>query len=240
MAVVGADGCRRGWFAVRREDDGRSSFDVFERITDLWNEWGDAYLILLDVPIGLPGSLSEGRRCDTEARRLLGRRHPSVFTPPCRAAMEASTYEGASNANFKETGRKLTRQAWHIIPKIREVDCLLRRNPEARAKVREVHPEVCFWAFAGGEPMMARKKSRSGREERLHLLRQIDPGTDAIVESALGRFRRREVAWDDILDALVAALTADCEHRSLESLPGESQSDAYGLPMEMVYRGRGK
>ena len=31
-----------------------------------------------------------------------------------------------------------------IIPKIREVDSLLRGNAKARRAVREVHPEICF------------------------------------------------------------------------------------------------
>jgi len=29
MAVVDVDGCRGGWFAVRREGDGTISFEVF-------------------------------------------------------------------------------------------------------------------------------------------------------------------------------------------------------------------
>lgn len=238
MAVVGADGCRGGWFAVRREDDGWTRFDVFETIADLWDKWGDASLLLLDIPIGLTDS-TEPRRCDAEARRLLGRRRSSVFTPPCRAAMKASTYETASAINFRETGKKLTKECWNIVAKIREVDRLVRENPRARSWVREVHPEVCFWAFSGGEPMRAWKKSREGREERLRLLRRLDPATDAIVDAALDRFLRREVATDDILDALVAALTADRNLGELGSLPVEPQMDAYGLPMEMVYRARG-
>ena len=238
MAVVGADGCRTGWFAVRREDDGQACFDVFESVADLWDQWGDASLLLLDIPIGLTDS-KEPRRCDAVARRLLGRRRSSVFTPPCRAAIEASNYETASAVNFRETGRKLSMQSWNIVPKIREVDRLVRENPRARSRVREVHPEVCFWALAGGAPMNARKKSREGREERLRLLRRLDAATDAIVHSAQDRFLRREVATDDILDALVAVLTADRNPRELSSLPAEAQMDAYGLQMEMVYCARG-
>ena len=87
--------------------------------------------------------------------------------------------------------------------------------------------------------MRAWKKSSEGREERLRLLRKLDKATDTIVDAALDRFLRREVATDDILDALVAALTADRNLGELGSLPGEPQMDAYGLPMEMVYCARG-
>ena len=44
--------------------------------------------------------------------------------------------------------------------------------------------------------MTASKKRRVGADERLSLLRQIDPESDAIVGNALGQFSRREVAKD--------------------------------------------
>ena len=171
-----------------------------------------------------------------DARKVLGRRHSTVFTPPCRAALEASTYREASEDNFRVTGRKLSKQAWGILRKIREVDELVRQDPEARSRIREVHPEVCFWAFAGGKPMAHRKSTRVGWEQRLTLLRRLDSRTDSIFEGAMERFLRREVARDDVLDALVAAIAADGSEP--KTLPREPQWDAWGLPMEMVYRHR--
>ena len=235
MAVVGADGCRSGWFAVRRESGESSIFKVFGGIAELWREWSDASLILLDIPIGLPDAKHNGRLCDYEARRMIGPRRSSVFPSPSRASFQGPTYEAASAANYRETGKKLTKQTWAISPKIREVDRLLRENAEARSKIREVHPEVCFRAFAG-RTLKKPKKRRPGFEERLKILTQIDAAVDTLIESALEKFRRAEVERDDILDATVAALTAGCGHGRLLSLPcGEPQQDAYGLPMEMVY-----
>jgi predicted RNase H-like nuclease len=123
---------------------------------------------------------------------------------------------------------------WGIVPKVKEVDDFLGRCPEARSRVREVHPEVCFGAFAGGA-MKHRKGIKAGYQERLNHLRRLDPATDSIVDSALREFPRMKVAKDDILDSLVAALTADCSPDRLESLPVEPQWDACGLPMEMLY-----
>lgn len=231
MPVVGVDGCKSGWFAVRLELDGRSCFRVFCRIEDLWKEWSDASLILIDIPIGLSDT---NRQCDTCARRVLRHRHSTVFTPPCRAALKPSTHEKASEENFRVTCRKLSKQAWGILPKIREIDEFMRRSTEARLRIREVHPEVCFWAFAGA-PMTHRKQSPVGFKERLNLLCQLDERTDSIVCRALDRFRRSKVAKDDILDALVAAITADRDTHELRSFPSEPQLDEYGLPMEMVY-----
>jgi len=42
------------------------------------------------------------------------------------------------------------------------VDELLRGDGDARSRVREVHPEVCFWGLAGGLPMNVHKKDRDG------------------------------------------------------------------------------
>ena len=71
MAVVGADGCRSGWFAVRRESNGSSIFKVFGGIAELWREWSDASLIILDIPTGLPNAKHNGRLCDYQARRKI-------------------------------------------------------------------------------------------------------------------------------------------------------------------------
>lgn len=232
MTVVGVDGCKSGWFAVRLEPGERYSFKVFRWIEELWNEWGNVSLILIDIPIGLSDTK---RRCDTDARVALGRRHSTVFTPPCRAALEAPCYTEASDENHRVTSRKLSKQAYGILPKISEVDELVRHDTEARSRIREVHPEVCFWAFADGTPMTARKSRRDGFQERLNLLCQLDARTESIVDRALGEFRGRGVARDDILDALVAALTADCDPHELRSFPSKPQFDKYGLPMEMVY-----
>jgi predicted RNase H-like nuclease len=235
MAVVGADGCKAGWFAIRRENDGRSSCQVFRTIADLWDGCRDADLILVDIPIGLPDATQRERRCDSEARTVLGPRRSSVFTPPGRAALAAATYEDGSEANLREVGRRLSRQAWGIVPKIKEVDELLRTNLDARSKIREVHPEVCFWAFNGGAPMGHPKKSPEGGDERMGLLTQASPQVKAIVAEALRRFLRKDVAPDDILDALAATLTAECAVSELAALPSVSQTDAFSMPMEMVY-----
>jgi len=39
--------------------------------------------------------------------------------------------------------------------------------------VREIHPEVSFWALAGGKPAKYNKKTLAGRNERIVLLSAI-------------------------------------------------------------------
>lgn len=237
MAVVGADGCKGGWFAVRLEDGAGWQGRAFEGAGSLWEAWHDAALILLDVPIGLPGDGVTGRQCDGEARRLLVRpRASSVFPVPCRAAVYAAGYPEACRANRRELGTALGRQAWAIVPRIRDVDRLMCSDAEARSRIREIHPEVCFWTLAGGRPMASNKKHRSGFEERLNVLRGHDPRTDHILSDALRIYPRSLVGRDDVLDALAAALTAQTPAGQMASIPEDPQWDARGLRMEMVLR----
>ena len=57
-------------------------------------------------------------------------------------------------ARSKElTGKGLNKQTFNILPKIKEVDDSLASCGKARKIIREIHPEVCFWALAGNRPM---------------------------------------------------------------------------------------
>lgn len=225
IAVVGADGCGAGWFAVRLEGNGQWQTRVFESIGLLWAAWHDASLVLVDIPIGLPIG-EDKRRCDVEARQILGRpRGSSVFPPPCRVAPTPATYEQASQANWEVTGRLLSQQTWGILPRIREVDRLVRNNDEARSMIREVHPEMCFCAFNCALPMSFRKTTPEGYEERTNVLLKFDPRTDDNMQAALAQFPRGLVARHDIVDALVASFTAKSAADMLLSIPAEPEWD---------------
>jgi len=235
---VGADGCRLGWFAVLLYGDADWKVDVFSDVSSLWNKCSSASVILLDVPIGLRERCSQERLCDIEARKLLGpKRRSSVFPAPCRPAIcQSLSYKEASDINEQKTGRRLSLQTWNIIPKIREVDILLSEHESARSRVREIHPEICFWALAG-RPMEHSKKTRDGFSERKQVLQSVYPHTDDVISYALSTYKRKEVARDDILDALSAAVTATVGVEGLVSIPETPEFDSQGLRMEMVYRG---
>ena len=236
MFYVGADACKAGWFTVMLTEGTDWSVDVFLNISSLWNRYKDARLILLDVPIGLRERESNERSCDKEARELLGRqRCSSVFVAPSRLAIQADTYETVNEINARNTGRKLYKQTWGITPKIREVDKFLLTNLFARSRIRETHPEVCFSALAGHKPMKYSKKKKAGFLERMEVLRRVYPYTKDLVDQALRRYPRSEVARDDILDALVTAVTASAQRRGLSSIPERTEIDSQGLPMEIVY-----
>src|SRR5512143_4090806 len=143
--IGGADGCKGGWVLVTQ--DLRTGFVSWQRCStasELFYRSPELDIIALDIPIGL--TEKGGRVCDQEARQLLkGGRASSVFPAPVRAVLSATAYAEACRIGTTVEGKKLSRQAWAIAPKIREVDDLLRRDPQLRAKTREVHPEVCFY-----------------------------------------------------------------------------------------------
>ncbi len=169
------------------------------------------------------------------ARKLLrSRRASSVFPVPVREALDCSTDAEASRRNHELTGRKLSVQSLVIRKKISEVDKLLRCSEKARRLVREVHPELCFWGFAG-HSMREPKKSKEGYRERIEVLRQYRPEAGREIEGMMKRYLRKVVARDDIVDAMAAAMTASAKPSDLRTLPQVPQRDSEGLPMQMVY-----
>jgi len=234
---IGVDGCKAGWFFVCLGPEEEIIFGDFSTIEKLWQQYGNsATSILVDIPIGLPSEDNPTRRCDTEARRILGpKRQSSIFPPPCREALNTGSYQAACQVNQEITGRKISRQAWGIAPKIREMDEFLRQYPEALKCIRETHPEVCFWALNSGKAMPHSKKSEKGFEGRLDILKSRLPKSGAVVKAALGRYLRKNVTRDDVLDALILALTGFVAGGKLSAVPEVPEEDASGLTMEMVY-----
>ena len=76
--------------------------------------------------------------------------------------MGFDTYESASSQNYAQSGRRLSKQTWAILGKIREVDDFLGNTTDARQTLRESHPEVMFAALNGGRPMTHTKKTADG------------------------------------------------------------------------------
>ncbi len=234
---VGVDGCRGCcWLAVALWNDGKWNARVFEDVFLLWREYGAARLILVDIPIGLRDEGSLERLCDIEARRLLRwPRRTSVFRVPCRLAVYADTWEEASRINKELTGKRFPKQTWGIVRKIREMDEFLEANREARSRLRESHPEICFLALSG-QPMRHNKKREEGCRERLEVLEKIRPGSVEIVRKGLEKLER-DVARDDLADALALAVAAFLTTYGLATIPEVPEVDSRGLRMEMVYPG---
>src|SRR5690606_31915637 len=116
-------------------------------------------VLAIDIPIGLT---DDGPRPpDVAARALLGPRASSVFPAPVRATLNANSYEDACDLSFAARGKRLSKQSFAILPKIREVDELLRTRSatEFPVPVHEVHPEVSFCYLNDGRPMVHPKRT---------------------------------------------------------------------------------
>jgi predicted RNase H-like nuclease len=232
--VSGVDGCRGGWLAFHF--DGKNwSGDLFEVIDELYNA-SDSQLILIDIPIGLRTTESSERLCDLEARKILDKRKSSIFPVPSRLAINCNKYQSASQKNKDATGRGLSKQTFNIIPKIKEVDNFIRSehyNPR-RKKIRETHPEVCFWGLNGCSEMIYNKKYPLGICERMRALSTYAKDVNKIFDQTRKRYKKNQVADDDIIDALVCAVTA-LFNESLSTFPPTPETDNHGIPMEIVY-----
>ena len=252
IKYVGVDGCPCGWIGVGLDDGDGTSVKVRGKFSEILECFGDACLILVDMPIGLPNGVPTYRCCDNEARGKLKGRKSSVFSVPSREFVtEFKKSESLckpwaySDANKwitdKCQGAKLiSQQSFHIIKKIVEVDDALKpRDKSASPKVREAHPEICFWALNDENVMSNSKKDGWGFVERLRVVKRLIPGTDidGVFEEVRREYSNSKVGGDDILDALALAVTAKigCMNDSLKTLPEKPPTDCDGLPMEMVY-----
>lgn len=233
MAVVaGIDGCPCGWLCLTKDlSTGVVQARILCSITDLLAMDPRPEVVMVDVPIGLTDTGS--RQCDLDARsHLRPPRASSVFPAPIRSMLAAATRDDACLIGMKADGRKINQQAWAILPKIREVDTFLRSDPTLNRWIREVHPEVCFWAWNGRKAMMHRKKLLAGRSEREALVKPLYALAYAAAQSGLPRGKYGK---DDLLDAFAALWTGErVVAGKAILLPAKPPVDSCGLRMEMV------
>lgn len=192
-AVLGVDGCRIGWVGVRW--DRTTDVLVRDTIAELVEAAGPIDAVAIDIPIGLPAD--HPRQAEKLARRLLPGRTSTVFNAPAAAVLDVTDYPAGNAANRAALGLGLSKQAWYLVPKIRDVRDWLETRPQV--PVVEAHPEVCFAAMNGGV-LIDGKTTAAGEGLRRVLL--AAQGLDVEAE------RRRGVAVDDILDAAATAWTA--------------------------------
>ena len=233
MRFFGLDGCKKGWFYIGIDENDQYEFDIITSFQEIEQITINASLVLVDIPIGLREEDTRERLCDLEARKVLGNRKSSVFPASSRLALAFDDYAEASQINFHHTGRRLSKQSFAIAKKIQEVDTFIK-STGLQGKIREMHPEVCFWALNGFTPMEFSKKKNDGFNERRRLLNKYLSNTDKLVEDSRCKFLKKELATDDNLDALVGAVSARFNPKML-TLPDLPELDNKGLKMEIVY-----
>ena len=246
--VAGIDGCKAGWFAAisstTKESDQTDATCVFKlksllvatNFAEVLSKTCECELVCIDIPIGLSNGPYE-RACDLAARKLLGQpRGSSVFPAPLRPALVANDRETVSRITLECTkARKhgpvgVNKQTFSLFPGVKDVDDEI--EPFKQDRIREVHPEISFWALNDKKPMQHSKKKRPGRKERMKLLSPIFSDLEKVVAETR---KPKEIAPDDILDALVAAWTAvQTVIGKAQTLPQNPEFDSKGLRMEIL------
>jgi predicted RNase H-like nuclease len=226
--VAGVDSCPGGWLAVLvtfYEEVVDEKLVLLEGFEELSSVDPSPSFIAVDIPMGLlEAPVKGGRDCDREARKILGRpRSSSVFSPPVRPSLDCRTFEEARNYD-------LNLQSFGILPKVRELDRIM--TPNLQSRIREVHPEISFFALAGLTPAQAGKKKAEGRDERIGLLEQYF----FQVREGLGLFPASRATADDVLDAYACSWTAMRIFRGEAGcLPDDPPRDQKGLQMALWY-----
>jgi len=230
MAIVaGIDGCRTGWICAVLDTESRAvEVQILSHIADIEATLPMLAIAMIDIPIGLPNA--GARECDTLVRRLLKSRGSSVFPAPIRPMLDSEAYVGACEIGMKADGRKISKQTWFLLPKIREVDAFLHQKPKQMPQFHEVHPELSFCAWNGFQAMLHSKKTAAGRVEREALV--LSRYGEAYRAATLPKAAYRN---DDLLDAFAALWTAERHFAGTSrTYPVQPLNDETGLPMAIT------
>jgi predicted RNase H-like nuclease len=234
--LVGIDGCRAGWIAAFVRPDGYEVLvRVVERFADVLEAPEAPVVIAIDMPIGLPDRIgAEGRGPERAIRPLLGARQSSVFSVPSRTAIYAADFRAACAAALatSEPPRKVSKQLFMIVPKIKEVDTALRADRSTIGRVYEVHPELAFWRLNKERALDLPKKVKGTCYGPGLTLRQALLEKAGIPVSVVEGVPPKGAAVDDLLDALACATAARSIHAGhARPFPNPPGRDGFDLPI---------
>jgi predicted RNase H-like nuclease len=217
---IGIDGYRRGWVAVYIDEADGHYFEHSNSLDDLLAV--PHIRAMIDLPVGLP---DRGyRQCDVEARAIVG---PRVFLGARWGIWEFESFQAANDHYWRTGDSGISQQLWCIRHKLRDVNTAM--TPGRQVKLRETHPELVFWRLAG-RPLDS-KKSESGREQRIKLLRNNGIRD---IERWLGMRKGTGIGRDDLIDACACALAARDSKNRLPRIK-EIPADRRGIRMEIWY-----
>jgi len=176
--------------------------------------------LAVQAPLGgLDLAQRGGRRCDREARALLGhRRGAAVRSAPSRPTLE-------SNA---EAAEPLDAVSTALLPRYREVAAEM--SPFRQRWIYEVRAELSFLELNGGVPLRYAKRFEVGRAERRALLEEQLPGVDRLLDAPLPG-----VTLVNLLDAAACLWTARrIVGHAMVRLPEDPEWDSEGMLMALV------
>ena len=227
--ISGIDGASGGWVCVRAKLDNlkNTEFIFTKNLEELIND--QVQLVLIDMPVGLNDIVKKGgRNVDQFARNKLIKRKSSIFNAPSRMVLNAKDYSEANKIS-KKFGIGLSKQSWNLIPKIKELDTILRSK--RKTVIYESHPELSFQEMNGGS-LGFKKKEKEGIKERSKILLHNDFKASFIDEFVNKNIK--EYKPDDFLDACALFWSAIRTINGRElNIPDQPSFDSEGIIMQM-------
>jgi predicted RNase H-like nuclease len=177
------------------DEKGFSSAHLFSDIAACLEEFKNGKCIAIDMPIGM---VDRGaREADLACKRYLSKRSSSLFPIPPRAAVFCEDYPQALAKSRELMGKGISRQAFMLFAKVREVDA-----HASDERIIEVHPETTFQVLNQNTPLGHSKKVWGGIQERQRILARCGVVFPGRLGAADG------LPADDVLDAAAAAVSA--------------------------------
>jgi predicted RNase H-like nuclease len=199
MRIGGVDGVPTGWAVCVLSGTGRArevGWTVVPDAAAVLEVTDGCDCVAVDMPLALPSG-GQRREAEVLAARRLGSARSSLFPTPPPEVLAAGSYAAACAAAHAVTGKKISLQAWYIVPKILEF-----QGVPLPSNVVEAHPELSFRAMAP-EASFASKKTARGAGQRIAALAGwVDP-------ARLLRDLPVATGLDDVLDALATAWTGE-------------------------------
>jgi predicted RNase H-like nuclease len=223
--LAGVVPCPGGWLVAGAKLQGITlspeAPQVFRTLVEIFDYKPAYQIISLAAPIGLPDEpLAGGRRCDRDARRLLGwPRNGAIVSAPARSVLR--DLAAGLEVSLSAVSRR-------IVARVAEVDENVQ--PYWQRTVFEVHPELSFFQLNEDHPLRYSKHLRVGTAERVDLLKARLPGVERILDL---RVKGAKPAHN--VDAAVCLWTARrIAARAVNRLPDDPEWDSAGLRMEIV------
>lgn len=221
--LAGVEPCRDGWLVVSGRLQGITLMPQEPEVVPSFVEVLDtkpAYsVIAIHAPIGLNEiSIKGGRKCDREARRLLGfPRSSAIISPPSRPQLNGSGVRTGIGTMSEQRLRRIA-----------EVD--QEMQPYWQRTVFEANPELAFFTLNEDRPLHYAKRTHRGQAERKALLEPKLQGLDRVFDARIRGVSR----WQLIDGAAVLMTCRRIVSRAVARLPEDPEWDEQGLRMELI------
>jgi predicted RNase H-like nuclease len=221
--VAGATPCGPGWLVASAKLQG-SVFAPEEPVfassfVEVLDTRPAFSVVTVNAPVGyLDEAVVGGRRCDREARALLGPRGSSIQSAPVRVSAERE---------LELRGEHLDAITIALLPRYREVAAEM--TPFRQRTVYEVHSDLCFYQMNDEQPVASTKNSELGSADRRDLLARALPGAERILSAEVAG-----ASMSHLIDAAAFLWTARriFLHAAVR-IPADPEWDETGLRMEI-------